>query len=73
MSASYYTIDDELLKQNLLDELLIDQILERSKYPERFLWSFQYGDIRVDILDRNSWKVEFFVSRMSPFRYCRKI
>ena len=66
MSAAYYTIDNELLNKNLLDEQLIDQILERSKHPEHFLWSFNYGDIRVEILSRNSWKVEFFVSRNEP-------
>ncbi len=66
ISATYYKIDDELLKRNLLDELLIDQILERSKNPERFLWNFDYGDIRVDILSSNSWKIEFFVSRNEP-------
>jgi len=72
MSASYYTIDDELLKHNLLDDLLIDQILERSKYPERFLWSFEHGELRVDILSRNSWRIEFFVSRNEPLHLSPK-
>ena len=66
MSATFYKIDNELLKRNLLDEDLIEKILQRSNDPEKRDWSFTYRDVQIDILNRNSLKVEFFVSRNEP-------
>lgn len=63
MSAAYYTIDNELLQHNLLDDFLLHHILERADNPDKWEWSFDTGHLRIDILSRNDWKTEFFVSR----------
>lgn len=72
MSAAYYTIDDELLQQNLLDDYLLHHIIERAKNPDKWEWSFETGHLRIDILSRNDWKVEFFVSRNTPVHVSAK-
>jgi hypothetical protein len=72
MSAAYYTIDDQFLKENVLDEMLITRIMKRSKNPKRFSWTFEHGELRVDILSRNSWRIEFFISRNEPIHLSPK-
>ena len=66
MSATFYRIDNELLERNLLDEELVKEILQRAKDSDKIDWSFTHKDVRVDILNKNSWKVEFFASRDEP-------
>ena len=66
MSAAYYSIDDELLQHNLLDDFLLRHIIERAENPDKWEWSFDTGHLRIDILSKNEWKVEFFVSKSIP-------
>lgn len=66
ISARYYTIDDDLLNRKFLDERLVKLILKRSGNPKKYEQSFDCGDVRIDILGRNDWRVDFFVSRNEP-------
>ena len=72
MGAAYYTIDDDLLQHNLLDDYLLHHILERADNPDKWEWSFETGHLRIDILSRKKRGVEFFVSRNIPIQVSAK-
>ncbi len=72
ISSTYFTIDDDLLSRKFLNELLVHQIIERANHPEHWEWSFTNGDMRIDILNKTEWKVEFFVSKDGPVHITSK-
>lgn len=66
ISARYYTITRDTLNRRIISNELIDEILRRSRDPEGKDWKFSFEDLKVDILKKFEYKVEFFVSRDIP-------
>lgn len=62
LRATFFKADDVLLKDDIVDEYLIERILKRASSPRRFKWSFTHDRFRIDILKKCKSKVEFFVS-----------
>ena len=66
ISARYYTITRDTLNQRIISGELIEEILRRSRDPEGRDWKFSFEDLKVDILKKYEYKIEFFVSRDIP-------
>ena len=66
ISALYYTITRETLNRKIISDELIKEILLRSNDPEGSNWNFNFNELRVDILKKLEYKIEFFVSRDFP-------
>jgi len=63
ISATYYTITPETLERKLLTEELINEVISRVIEQDCKNWSFIFEDLRVEILKKLKYKIEFFVSR----------
>ena len=66
ISARYYTITRDTLNRRIISDELIEEILRRSRDPEGKDWKFYFEDLKVDILNKYEYKIEFFVSRDIP-------
>jgi len=73
ISARYYTITRDTLNRRIISDELIEEILRRSRNPEGKDWNFSFEDLRVDILEKHEYKVEFFVSRDIPAADCCRL
>jgi len=66
ISARYYTISRDTLNRRIISDELIEEILLRSQDQESIDWHFSFEDLKVDILKKYEYKIEFFVSRDIP-------
>lgn len=66
ISAQYYTITRDTLNRRIISDELIEEILRRSSDLEGRNWNFSFEDLKVNILKKHEYKIEFFVSRDIP-------
>jgi hypothetical protein len=66
MSALYYSITPKTLERKLLSDELSEDVTRRVIELDCKDWEFSFDDLQVEILKKNEYKIEFFVSRDIP-------